>query len=115
MIEASTVGVHWECVDDLGAVRFTSMASGAAVPWLSGPRVELGEPLLVFPRVLATDELLDIARSHAGQEQTALVVPQDVEVACIPDNVLLLHCPDRLADIDKTIEQKLLDARTSRG
>lgn len=115
VIEASTVGVQWECLDDLGAVRFTSMASGAAVPWLSGARVELGESLLVFPRVLPTDGLLDTVHSSAHQEPTALVVPQDLEVPTIPDGVLLLRCPDRLADIDKTIEQKLLEARTSRG
>jgi hypothetical protein len=114
VIEASTVGVQWECLDDLGAVRFTSMDSGA-VPWLRGTTVDLGESLLVFPRVLVTDQLLETARSYAQDEPTALVVPQDLEIPAIPDGVMLLRCPDRLPDIDKTIEQKLLDTRTSRG
>lgn len=115
VVEASTVGVHWECLDDVGAVRFTRMAHGAAVPWLTGSRVELDESLLVFPRVLVSDELLDTVRSYADREPTALVVPHDEEVPTLPRNVTVLRCPDRLADIDKTIEQKLLDARTSRG
>jgi hypothetical protein len=115
LIEASTVGVQWECLEELGAVRFTNMAPGAAVPWLRGAWVELHDSLLVFPRALATDELLETARHHAQEEPTALVVPEDLEIPTVPDGVKLLRCPDRLADIDKATEQKLLDARTSRG
>lgn len=114
VVEASTVGVQWECLDDLGAVRFISMGSGA-VPWLRGTSIDLGESLLVFPRALVTDQLLETALSYAQDEPTALVIPQDLEISAIPDGVMLLRCPDRLPDIDKTIEQKLLDARTSRG
>jgi hypothetical protein len=43
------------------------------------------------------------------------VVPEDLEIPTVPDGVKLLRCPDRLADIDKATEQKLLDSRTSRG
>lgn len=115
VIEASTAGVQWECLEDFGAVRFTNVRTGDAIPWLSGPQRELGDSLLVFPRALVSDELLGTAQDSARDEVTAIVAPQGLDLPDLPPDVLLLRCPDRLPDLDKAIEEKLLLARTSRG
>lgn len=115
VIEASTVGVQWQCLEELGSVRFTDMSPGTPVPWSTDRSAVLSDSLVVFPRALLTDDVLQAARASAEHEPTAVVVPSGIKLPDIPGGFLVLRCPDRLADLDKATEDKLLRARTSRG
>jgi len=44
----------------------------------------------------------------------AVLVPADVPLSANTGGVVVLRCPDRLADIDKDIERRLLTSRISR-
>jgi hypothetical protein len=49
------------------------------------------------------------------ESPTAVVVPRDVHPHYLPDGIVVLRCPDRLADLDKQVEANLLKLRISRG
>jgi hypothetical protein len=113
VVEDVRAGVEWEVLDDLGAVRLTGLTPGDVLPWSKGRRLDADE-ITVFPRSLITPGVIN-AVMKSGEGQRALVVPRDTAVPELPTELLLLTCPDRRPDIEKTIEKNLLTARISRA
>jgi len=115
VIEGSTVGVAWEVLDEPGAVRFTGLNTEEPLPWL-GRHLRPGTgSLTLLPRSMVTDATLAAAVELSVDQLVGIVVPRDTELPQIPDGLLVLECPDRVRDIDRVIEEKLLTARISRG
>jgi hypothetical protein len=50
-----------------------------------------------------------------AEAPVALLIPRDAPEPECPAEVVVLRCPDRLADIDKAIEGHLLTMRISRA
>lgn len=116
VIEDRTQGVTWHVDADRGAVTFRGLDTAAAVPWARG--VTEADQLTVFPRTALTDELADAVARADSPGLKAVLLPADVPLPTWRDDVadtLVLRCPDRLADIDKNIEARLLTSRISRG
>ncbi|MEQ3551766.1 hypothetical protein WIS52_14930 [Pseudonocardia nematodicida] len=124
VFEDDRVGVAWQVSPETAAVRFTGVAAGP-VPWQSGRaaplRLQPGEDLVVVPRTHPTEEDWRTVQQHdapAGQ-RAALLVPRDVLQDALAraeaGGLGVLHCPDRLAELDQAIERKLLTARISRA
>lgn len=109
-VEDTTVGVQWEILSDIGAVRFTELDPDAGIPWSRGltPSTEL----TVFPRTLITGELSDVLSKVDGP--VAVTIPDDASPGDL-GKVPVLRCPDRTADLDKKSEAKLLTSRIARG
>ena len=114
VLEDRRAGVEWHVLDELGAVHFAGLTLGDTLPWLPGKQLEQAE-LAVFPRSFVTDAVVEDVMSAASGVPRALVVPRDTKLPRLPPELLVLTCPDRRPDIDKTIEGKLLMARISRG
>jgi hypothetical protein len=114
VVEDQRVGVDWEIDPELGAVRFSGRELGEPLPWLPGAVKDPAEPLLVLPRSVITAEFETTVERLAGEGPVAVVVPRDVPVPELAGG-LVMRCPDRLSDLDKAVEAKLLTARISRG
>ena len=69
----------------------------------------------MFPRTALTLTWRVAAAADDSPGLKAVLVPADVAVAAETADVVVLRCPDRLADIDKDIERRLLTSRISRG
>jgi hypothetical protein len=69
----------------------------------------------VFPRTALTPDLASAITADDSPGLKAVLVPADVPTPPDGDGVVILRCPDRLADIDKDIERRLLTSRISRG
>jgi hypothetical protein len=115
VIEGSTAGVEWEVVDEPGAVEFTNLNADVPIPWLDPHLAPHGETLTVLPRSLITAQTIEAAASVPSDRLVAIVAPRDADIPKMPDRVLVLTCPDRIRDVDRVVEDKLLTARISRG
>jgi hypothetical protein len=114
IVEDKTNGVEWEIDEASGAVLFRGVLPDP-LPWSVGePKPDAGE-LMAFPRSAVSPDLVAQVKARASEHPTALVVPRDVVVEADLGDALVLRCPDRLADLDQAVEQKLLTARISRG
>ncbi len=116
VVEDQTKGVTWHVDADRGAVTFQGLETAAAVPWARG--VIGADQLTVFPRTALTGGLADAVARADSPGLKAVLLPADVPLPPARDDVadiLVLRCPDRLADIDKNIEARLLMSRISRG
>lgn len=112
VLEDSRQGVTWQCEPELGAIEFTDLDPVRPVPWSgAGDRLE---SLTVLPRTQVTPAAIDSVRRLGERGPAALLLPLDSDVA-VPGGVRVLRCPDRLADLDKTIEGKLLESRIARA
>lgn len=111
VIEDRARGVNWEIDDLTGCVTFRGLPPDDPVPWVHGIR---SPSLRVVPCSRVTPEIL-AALLVANEVSTAVVVPRDVQPQGLPEGTVVLRCPDRLADIDKQVEAKLLTSRISRG
>ena len=112
-VEDRSTGVTWHVDEVGGAVTFHGLDANAPVPWTHGAGGV--DEITVFPRTAVTS---DLARAVAADDSPGLktvLVPADVPSPSAPDGVVVLRCPDRLADIDKAIERRLLTSRISRG
>lgn len=114
LVEDVKVGVEWTILPRLGAVRFTQLQADCEVPW-TRRRLVVNDALTVFARAFVSEEVIAQALSETEAGLTALVVPNGAVTPSVPDPIVLMRCPDRLMDIDKTIESKLLQGRVSRG
>lgn len=113
VIEDVSLGVDWAIDEDLGAVTFGGLEPGTDLPWTPGG--SLGETdLTVFPRSQVSDETRALVADHAARGAVAIVVPLDTRISDVP-GVPTLRCPDRTADLDKTVEGRLLTSRIARG
>jgi hypothetical protein len=114
VVEDRRAGVEWRVLDDVGAVQLSGLSPGGVLPWAPGRQIDRSE-LAVFPRSFVTDGVVEDVMNAAGGVPRALVVPRDTTLPALPPDLLVLTCPDRRPDIEKTIEGKLLTARISRG
>lgn len=113
VVEDRSKGVTWHIDEVKGTVTFRGLDTAASVPWTHG--VGGVAEATVFPRTALTP---DLARAVAADESPGLkaaLVPAGVPSPPDADGFVVLRCPDRLADIDKDIERRLLTSRISRG
>lgn len=108
--EDLSVGVEWEVLPDIGAVRFDALQIGAALPWIEG--VESSRSVTVLPRITVPPDLPELIARTEGA--VALALPGDTRTSKL-DLVPVLRCPDRTADLDRQVEAKLLTSRIARG
>ncbi|NUR94407.1 MAG: hypothetical protein HOV67_04015 [Kribbellaceae bacterium] len=113
VVEDRTRGIRWEVRPEHAAVTFSGLDSADPIPWaFGGPGAD---HLTVFPRTAVTlDTLREIADAPVPGVK-AVLVPADASVPSEGLSGPVLRCPDRLADVDKVIEDRLLSSRISRG
>lgn len=114
VVEDQRVGVDWQIDPELGAVRFAGRDLEQSLPWLASAVSESAEPLTVLPRSIVTGETEATADRLAADGPVAVLVPRDAPQPRLAA-AMVMRCPDRLSDLDKTVEEKLLTARISRG
>lgn len=113
LIEDKKAGITWQVLDETGAVRFQGLTPGEPMPWTNGGQRVNAPELTVLARSIGTSTLVVQATEAAGRGPTAIVVPSGAPVPPLPESVLVLRCPDRLGDIDKTVESNLARGRLS--
>lgn len=118
VLEDNHHGVTWQIKPVEGAVEFGSVPR-QPVPWLppgSGLTARDGR-LTVLPRAVATQELVTHVRQFEEEGKDVVVVlPADAGKAILADaGVVVLACPDRLGEIDLTVESRLTRARVARA
>jgi hypothetical protein len=111
VVEDRTRGVEWAVDSVSSVVTLSSIAAGEPLPWTHGWRTEGSLSVVSCSHV--TESV--VAALEEKDEPVALLVPRDVRPNGVPDSVPVLRCPDRLADLDKAVEAKLLTSRISRG
>jgi hypothetical protein len=120
VFEDYSSGVNWNIKEDVAAVFFDNIDS--STPWLdkNHPLIEVGQnnpsSILILPRACPTKSDIDLLTNLQNQYKTvqcALLVPSDM-VETIPDQIPALVCPDRLAEIDLRVEQRLVSCRVGR-
>jgi hypothetical protein len=117
VLEDDRQGVHWHVDSDAGSIEFTNLDASADLPWvLQWPEClpRRNTKLTVLPRSLVVSTAIEEVRATSNSGASALLVPKDVGLQFPPD-VPVLRCPDRLADLDKAIEAKLLTSRIARA
>lgn len=116
VLEDNRVGVAWSLIPEHAAIVFEGMRR-ERVPWQSGPaEISHDQRLVVMPRPFLVDSDLDSAGALCEHGMVAIAVPFDAEPLPIDStNVLVLRCPDRLAELDLAIEGRLLTARIARS
>jgi hypothetical protein len=113
VVEDRSAGVTWDVDEVRGAVTFRGLDATAPVPWTYGLRGV--DEVTVFPRTALTPDLARALAADGSPGLKAVLVPADVPSPSGADGVVVLRCPDRLADIDNDIERRLLASRISRG
>ncbi len=112
VVEDRTKGVVWTVHEKSAAITFSGLEPGGSLPWVHG--VASADHVTVFARTAVTADAIDGIKRSEVPGPHVLLVPADMPVP--PDcPVPVLRCPDRLADIDKSIEDRLLSSRISRG
>ena len=114
-IEDNRVGVSWRALDDIGAIEFRGLDVNKRLPWLGNYGGPTPGTLTVLPRCLLVDGIASTLDRLPADSAVAVLVPLDVDTLPLPERVIVLRCPERVADLDKAIESKLLTARISRG
>ncbi len=109
VIEDRGVGIEWSVDAENATVTFENVQG--EIPWVNG--MPSSHSLTVAPRASTTDEELASLVRRVGKP-LGVLLPRDAFVPDVPEGVFVLRCPDRLADIDKTVEQKLSNLRMSR-
>ena len=113
VFEDRSTGVTWHVDGVRGAITFRGLDATAPVPWTHGAGGV--DEVTVFPRTALTSDLARAVAADDSPGLKAVLVPADVPSPPDADGVVVLRCPDRLADIDKDIERRLLASRISRG
>ena len=111
VLEDNRQGAVWRVDGDAASVEFANLDVSHALPWC---RHEGSERVTVFPRTQVTASTIQAVRAAQSACVAALLIPLDSTFP-VPDDVLVLRCPDRLADLDKAVEAKLLTSRIARG
>jgi hypothetical protein len=117
VLEDDRFGVLWHIDDDSASIEFANIDTSTDLPWIFQwvedlPRTS--SSLRIFPRAMVTPAVVDEARKALAVGSSALVVPKDVNLN-FPMGIPVLRCPDRLADLDKAIDAKLLTSRIARS
>jgi hypothetical protein len=117
VVEDDRQGVVWHADERSGSIEFVDLDPTMDIPWISQWPTDVdrrGSTLTVVPRGLVTSSAIDAVLSALETGPSALLVPRDNSVS-IPPDIPVLRCPDRVADLDKTIEAKLLTSRIARA
>ena len=112
VVEDRNKGISWTVSAEDAAVTFHGLNPKEPIPWAVG--LSGADTLTVFPRSAATDDVLKSVDRSRLPGLRAILLPEDAP-GPRHVNVATLRCPDRLADIDKSIEERLLKSRISRG
>jgi hypothetical protein len=113
VVEDRSQGVTWHVDEVKGAITFRGLDTTAPVPWARGAG-GVGE-VTVFPRTALTSDQAWAMAADGSPGLKAALVPADIPSPPDAGGVVVLRCQDRLADIDKDIERRLLASRISRG
>ncbi|MEU1179917.1 hypothetical protein ABZ464_20120 [Streptomyces sp. NPDC005820] len=113
--EDVSAGVTWTVHEDTAAVEY-HMPDPVIPPWSAhDSALPAARSLTVLPRVHVSDRDRAVVRALRTRGTAgALLLPQDTRLPFEAD-VPVLRCPDRLADLDRAIEEKLLTSRLARG
>jgi hypothetical protein len=116
VVEDVSAGIEWEVLPESGAVVFSGCDLTDGVPWLSSGQVDRQSEIALLPRSLAMVEAATQLHElrHTGLN-AVIALPLDVPVPDSWGDLPVLRCPDRRADLDLTVEGKLLTSRISRG
>lgn len=113
VVEDSARPVTWHVDAERGAVEFAGWDDTLSIPWSS--RDVRSSEFVVFPRTILDEETLaELASARQGLTH-ALLVPADAVLSGVPEDVLVLRCPDRCDDIDQATEARLLTSRIARA
>lgn len=110
VVEDAKRAISWSIDESSGSVSIAGLEVGEHLPW-SRSAAAAGSRLTLYLSPMGL--MPDLTEAASGQ--VALVVPADAVDCFAPAGVVVLRCPDRLADIDKAVEAKLLSLRISRG
>ena len=113
VVEDRTKGVVWSIHPENAAVTFSGLDPSDSIPWTVG--LTGVDALTVFPRSVLTPEVIAEMLAADAPGHKAFLVPADIPLPDLDPSVTVLRCPDRLADIDKSVEERLLKSRISRG
>jgi len=115
VVEDRKRGVIWAIHDDAAVVTLGGLDETTALPW-SGSRPGTDQ-LHVVPRAAVTAATVSLLERLVADSENpvALLIARDAPEPTCPPGVIVLRCPDRLADIDKVIEDRLLTMRISRA
>jgi hypothetical protein len=118
VLEDNRHGVTWQVKPAAGAVEFAGVPR-LPVPWLppgSGLTAHDGR-LTVLPRAVATQELVSHIRQLGAEGKDVVVIlPADADTTILADaGIVVSACPDRLGEIDLTVESRLTRARVARA
>ena len=117
VFEDDRATVAWRVLDADGALVLSGMPAGP-MPWSSGePPLGSGESLVVVPRWRASEADFETARrlgAEAGA-RAAVLAAALAGGAGRQAEVALLACPDKVADLDKAIDGRLLSCRVGRA
>jgi hypothetical protein len=116
VLEDQRLGVTWDISSEFGVITFCGLSS-AKLPWQAEPVSARVEPsLTVLPRSYICSEDLSLARSLRNRGPVAIVVPFDFDLVLpLTDDILILRCPDRLSELDRSIDAALCKSRTMRA
>lgn len=117
VLEDDRQGVQWHVDGDSASIAFANLDAAKSPPWVYQWPDQLARPdssLTIFPRAIVTPSVVETLRRATAAGACALLVPRDVDVQ-IPGEIAVLRCPDRLADLDKATEAKLLTSRIARA
>ena len=116
VVEDRRRGVQWSVDAEHAAIRFTHLPVDEPLPWSSRPVVAASGQILVAFRSMATAASCEALAPAADGATPVLVIPSGIaKPTSLPPEVVVLQCPDRLADIDKTVDANLTTARISRA
>jgi hypothetical protein len=113
VVEDRSKGVDWQVDGVRGTVTFRGLDTSTPLPWTHG--VNGADEITVFPRAALTGELVSAVMESSSPGLKVILVPADVPQPPLQPDVVVLRCPERLADLDKDIERRLLTSRISRG
>ena len=111
VLEDNRQGVAWQVDGDAAAIDYTNLDAAQPLPWCGyGPAAAVR----VFPRAIVTASAIAAVRDAQQHGPAALLIPLDCDIE-VPADIVVMRCPDRLADLDKAIEAKLLASRIARA
>lgn len=116
LFEDTKHGVRWRVLGELGAVELNGLPSGP-VPWHRS--LASAGRLVVLPRAHPVGDDFDLARRIRSSEPAAgapvTILTAEGSPADDRDDVAVLKCPVRLAEIDLQIERSLLSSTLGRA
>lgn len=114
VVEDQRNAIDWQVDPEAAAIVYTGHATDAPLPWMSRPITAPDGRLIVLPRTAVTDQTRRQARALVADGATVAVLLARDAPDPAADDLLCLRCPDRLTDLDKAVEGKLLTSRISR-